>query len=44
MTAEALAETRGKCLEAGMDEYLGKPVSLEDLAATIASVRRPPES
>jgi two-component system sensor histidine kinase/response regulator len=31
MTADAMAGTRERCLEAGMDEHIAKPVKLEDL-------------
>ncbi len=35
MTANAFAEDRAACLDAGMDDYLAKPVKLADLRAMI---------
>jgi CheY-like chemotaxis protein len=38
MTANALQGDRDRCLEAGMDEYLAKPVRAEDLYRMISGV------
>jgi len=35
LTAYAMDQDRAVCLEAGMDDYLAKPIGLEDLAAKI---------
>ncbi|MDP2831844.1 MAG: response regulator [Pseudomonadota bacterium] len=35
MTANALSEDRDRCLEAGMDDHLAKPVEMDKLAAVM---------
>lgn len=38
MTANAMAEDRQACFDAGMDEYLGKPLRANDLRAALKRI------
>lgn len=42
LTASAMATDRERCLEAGMDDYLTKPLHAADLAAALTRWRREP--
>ena len=42
VTALAMAEDRQRCLDAGADDYLSKPINLRELSRAIARLARPP--
>ncbi|MBB1076645.1 response regulator [Rhodoferax sp. 4810] len=41
LTAGAFAEDRQQCLAAGMDDFLTKPIALDDLKPILAKWLRP---
>ena len=42
LTAHASAEVRDACLKAGMDDFLSKPYSLDELRAVVTRWSRQP--
>ena len=44
MTAHAMTGDRERCMNAGFDGYVSKPIQIAELSATINAVRQPPAS
>jgi len=38
LTADAFPEDRARCLEAGMDDYISKPIDIDQLAAMVGKI------
>jgi CheY-like chemotaxis protein len=38
MTAHAMSGDRERCLEAGMDEYVAKPISMKEIDRVLAQI------
>jgi CheY-like chemotaxis protein len=43
LTAHAMATDRKKCLDAGCDEFMTKPINRQQLIETVLNIVKPPE-
>jgi len=43
VTAGAMSDERDRCLAAGMDHYLSKPIRMEELSAALGDIAPPPQ-